>query len=82
LFGLKTTIYSIDLLTMANKVNPTETLNMDGYRFHRHFSQAIQIDNRVVNGHKSTRSFISEKRWDSVCKTLKKEIMFCSIWSQ
>lgn len=68
----QTTIYAIGDSTMANKKNP-ETNPEHGWVqvLPQFFEDNIVIDNRAVNG-RSTRSFITEKRWDSVLKTLKK----------
>lgn len=68
----KTTIYSIGDSTMANKVNPSENPEHGWVQvLSPFFTSNVVIDNRAVNG-RSTRSFINENRWDSVCKTLKK----------
>jgi lysophospholipase L1-like esterase len=67
----KTTIYSIGDSTMANKIKPEENPERGwGQMLSSFFTQEIVIDNRAVNG-RSTRSFINEKRWDSVYKVLK-----------
>jgi lysophospholipase L1-like esterase len=67
-----TTIYTIGDSTMANKMNP-ETNPERGWCqvLQTYFSNKVVVDNRAVNG-RSTRSFINEKRWDSIHKMLKK----------
>lgn len=67
----KTTIYSIGDSTMATKIKPEENPERGwGQMLSSFFTKEVVIDNRAVNG-RSTRSFIAEKRWDSVCKVLK-----------
>lgn len=66
------TIYGIGDSTMANK--PIANNNPErgwGQMLPQFFNDNIKIDNRAVNG-RSTRSFIAEKRWDDILKTLKK----------
>ena len=68
----KPTIYGIGDSTMANKVKPEENPDRGwGQMLPLFFNDNITIDNRAVNG-RSTRSFIAEKRWDDILKTLKK----------
>lgn len=68
----KPTIYGIGDSTMANKVKPEENPERGwGQMLPLFFNDNITIDNRAVNG-RSTRSFIAEKRWDDILKTLKK----------
>ncbi|AOW09760.1 rhamnogalacturonan acetylesterase [Flavobacterium gilvum] len=70
-FAQKKTIYSIGDSTMANK--PIENGNPErgwGQMLPQFFTDNITIDNRAVNG-RSTKSFINEKRWDAVYKSLK-----------
>lgn len=56
---------------MANKIKPDENPERGwGQMLSSFFTQEVVIDNRAVNG-RSTRSFIAEKRWDSVYKVLK-----------
>lgn len=71
LFAQMTTIYSIGDSTMANKVSP-ETNPEHGWVqvLPAFFNPEVVIDNRAVNG-RSTKSFIQEKRWESVYKVLK-----------
>ena len=66
------TIYTIGDSTMANKPNPEENPERGwAQMLPQFFNKEVIIDNRAVNG-RSTKSFIDEKRWDSVHKTLKK----------
>ena len=67
----KITIYTIGDSTMANK--PTENGNPErgwGQMLPLFFNDNITVDNRAVNG-RSTKSFINEKRWDTIYKVLK-----------
>ncbi len=67
------TVYTIGDSTMATKPNPEENPERGwGQILPNFFTSDVVIDNRAVNG-RSTRSFIAEKRWDSVLKTLKKD---------
>lgn len=71
-FAQKTTIFSIGDSTMASKINPAENPEYGWVQvLAPFFNSSIIIDNRAVNG-RSTRSFLNENRWDSVCKILKK----------
>lgn len=71
-FAQKTTVYTIGDSTMANKSNPTQNPEHGWAQvLQQFFDTSVVVDNRAMNG-RSTRSFINEKRWDSVCKTLKK----------
>lgn len=66
------TIYTIGDSTMANKKNPEENPEHGWAQvLQQFFNNNATIDNRAVNG-RSSRSFISEGKWDSVLKTLKK----------
>lgn len=66
------TIYTIGDSTMANKKNPEENPEHGWAQvLQQFFNDNATIDNRAVNG-RSSRSFISEGKWDSVLKTLKK----------
>jgi len=68
----KPTIYSIGDSTMANK--PLANDNPErgwGQMLPLFFNDNITIDNRALNG-RSTRSFIDEKHWGDILKTLKK----------
>ena len=67
------TVYTIGDSTMANKPNPEENPERGWAQvLPNFFTNDVLFDNRAVNG-RSTRSFITEKRWDSVLKTLKKD---------
>lgn len=68
----QTTIYTIGDSTMSNKKNP-EANPEHGWAqvLPQFFKETATIDNRAVNG-RSSRSFISENRWDDILKTLKK----------
>lgn len=66
------TIYCIGDSTMANKKNPEVNPEHGwGQVLPEFFTDKITIDNRAVNG-RSTRSFITEGRWDDVFKALRK----------
>jgi lysophospholipase L1-like esterase len=68
----KTTIYTIGDSTMANKTKPDENPERGwAQMLPMFFNDNITVDNRAVNG-RSTKSFIAEKRWDDILKTLKK----------
>jgi lysophospholipase L1-like esterase len=71
-FAQKTTVYTIGDSTMANKKdsdrNPEHGWAQVLQPF---FKDNIVIENKAVNG-RSTKSFINEKRWDSIYKKLKK----------
>ncbi|NJB71821.1 lysophospholipase L1-like esterase [Saonia flava] len=65
------TLYTIGDSTMANKPSPKENPERGwAQMLPLFFGNEIIIDNRAVNG-RSTRSFIFEKRWDSILRTLK-----------
>jgi len=67
----KPTIYGIGDSTMANK--PLENGNPErgwGQMLSQFFTDNITVDNRAVNG-RSSRSFITENRWDDIYKKLK-----------
>lgn len=67
----QTTIYMIGDSTMSDKKNPdTNPEHGWGQVLAQFFNKSIKIDNRAVNG-RSSKSFIAEKRWDSILKTLK-----------
>jgi len=71
-FSQKPTIYGIGDSTMANKVKPDENPERGwGQLFPQFLTDDIKFDNRAVNG-RSTKSFINEKLWESVYKSLKK----------
>lgn len=68
----KTTIYTIGDSTMADKSNPEKNPEHGwGQVLPLFFNNNIVIDNRAING-RSSKSFISEQRWNSVLQTLKK----------
>ena len=70
--GQQITVYTIGDSTMANKPNPDENPERGwAQMLPQFFNKDVTIDNRAVNG-RSTKSFIDEKRWDSVHKALKK----------
>lgn len=71
-FAQKVTIYGIGDSTMADKVKPNENPEHGWLQVFPTFltSDAIVI-NKALNG-RSTKSFINEKRWDSIKKVLKK----------
>ncbi|MCB0471552.1 MAG: rhamnogalacturonan acetylesterase [Flavobacteriaceae bacterium] len=65
-------IYTIGDSTMANKPNPEENPERGWVQMlPQFFNRQVVIENHAVNG-RSTRSFINEKRWDSVYVKLKK----------
>lgn len=70
--GQKTTIYTIGDSTMADKIKPNENPETGWCQVLPSFFELnlVAIDNRAVNG-RSTKSFINEKRWDSVYNSLK-----------
>ena len=60
------TIYTIGDSTMANKPNPKENPERGwAQMLPDFFTSDVVVDNRAVNG-RSTRSFITEKRWEQV----------------
>ena len=70
-FAQNTRIYLIGDSTMANKVKPDKNPEHGwGQVLGSFFNDDITIVNKAVNG-RSTRSFINEKRWDSISKILK-----------
>jgi lysophospholipase L1-like esterase len=72
-FAQKPTLYTIGDSTMADKIEPDVNPEKGWCQVLPSFFDLnkITIDNRAVNG-RSTRSFINEKRWESVYKSLKK----------
>jgi lysophospholipase L1-like esterase len=72
-FAQKTTLYTIGDSTMADKIKPDENPEKGWCQVLPSFFDLnkITIDNRAVNG-RSTKSFINEKRWEAVYKSLKK----------
>lgn len=66
------TIYTIGDSTMANKKNPDQNPEHGwGQVLPDFFTSNVTINNHAVNG-RSTRSFIEEKRWDSIYNKLSK----------
>ena len=66
------TIHTIGDSTMANKPNPDENPERGWVQLLPQFlTDSVSVENHAVNG-RSTRSFINEKRWDSVYHNLKK----------
>lgn len=71
-FAQKTTVYTIGDSTMASKIDPDKNPEHGWAQvLQSFFKENIIIENKAVNG-RSTKSFINEKRWDSVYKKLKK----------
>ena len=71
-FAQKATLYCIGDSTMANKKDPGKNPEHGWAQvLQPFFSDNLVVVNKAVNG-RSTRSFINEKRWDSIYKKLKK----------
>ncbi|GAA3745841.1 hypothetical protein GCM10022422_32600 [Flavobacterium ginsengisoli] len=71
-FAQKTTLYCIGDSTMANKKDPEKNPEHGWAQvLQPFFKENITVINKALNG-RSTRSFINEKRWDSVYNKLKK----------
>lgn len=71
-FGQKSTLYCIGDSTMANKKDPDHNPEHGWAQvLQSFFKDDITVVNKAVNG-RSTKSFINEKRWDSIYKKLKK----------
>jgi lysophospholipase L1-like esterase len=71
-FAQKTTIYTIGDSTMANKKDPERNPEHGWAQvLQPFFKENIIVENKAVNG-RSTKSFINEKRWDSIYKKLNK----------
>ncbi len=71
-FAQKTTLYCIGDSTMANKKDPDKNPEHGWAQvLQPFFTTNITVINKAVNG-RSTRSFIAEKRWDSIYSKLKK----------
>ena len=71
-FAQKTTLYTIGDSTMANKKDPDRNPEHGWAQvLQSFFNDDIIVVNKAVNG-RSTKSFINEKRWDSIYKKLKK----------
>lgn len=71
-FAQKTMIYTIGDSTMADKVKPDENPEKGWCQVLPSFFDLdkVTIDNKAVNG-RSTKSFINEKRWESIYNFLK-----------
>ncbi|MFH6998674.1 rhamnogalacturonan acetylesterase [Flavobacterium sp. FlaQc-57] len=71
-FAQNTTLYTIGDSTMANKKDPDRNPEHGWAQVLQPFFKAnVIVENKALNG-RSTKSFINEKRWDSVYKKLKK----------
>ncbi|WP_281232914.1 rhamnogalacturonan acetylesterase [Flavobacterium gelatinilyticum] len=71
-FAQKTTLYCIGDSTMANKKDPDKNPEHGWAQvLQPFFKDDIIVVNKAVNG-RSTKSFINEKRWDSIYNKLKK----------
>lgn len=71
-FAQKTTVYCIGDSTMANKADPEHNPEHGWAQvLQPYFKDNFVVVNKAQNG-RSTKSFINEKRWDSIYKKLKK----------
>ncbi|MBJ2126737.1 rhamnogalacturonan acetylesterase [Flavobacterium sp. IB48] len=71
-FAQKTTLYCIGDSTMANKKDPEKNPEHGWAQVLQPlFQDNIVVVNKAVNG-RSTKSFLTEKRWDSIYQKLKK----------
>lgn len=71
-FAQKTTLYTIGDSTMANKKDPERNPEHGWAQvLQPFFTENVVVENKAVNG-RSTKSFINEKRWDSIYIKLKK----------
>lgn len=71
-FAQKTSLYCIGDSTMANKKDPDRNPEHGWAQvLQSFFEEDIAVINKAVNG-RSTKSFINEKRWDSIYNKLKK----------
>lgn len=71
-FAQKITLYTIGDSTMANKKDPDRNPEHGWAQvLQPFFRDNIVVENKALNG-RSTKSFINEKRWDSIYKKLKK----------
>ncbi|WP_035108738.1 rhamnogalacturonan acetylesterase [Flavobacterium denitrificans] len=71
-FAQNATLYCIGDSTMANKKDPDRNPEHGWAQvMQSFFKDDIVVVNKAVNG-RSTKSFINEKRWDSIYKKLKK----------
>lgn len=64
------TLYIIGDSTAANKQAKAFPETGWGMQIGSFFNEEVKVDNRALNG-RSTKSFINEKRWESVLNTLK-----------
>jgi lysophospholipase L1-like esterase len=71
-FAQSVTIYGIGDSTMADKVKPNENPEHGWLQvFPTFLTKEARVINKAVNG-RSTKSFLNEKRWDSIYKNLKR----------
>lgn len=70
LFAQNPTLYLIGDSTMADKKNPDENPEHGWGQMLPELTEGITIDNHAVNG-RSSKSFITEKRWETVKNKLK-----------
>lgn len=71
-FAQKMTIYCIGDSTMANKKDPEKNPEHGWAQvLQTFFKDNIIVENKAVNG-RSTKSFLVEKRWDSIYRKIKK----------
>lgn len=71
-FAQKTTLWGIGDSTMASKQNPDRNPEFGWMQVLQPFlKDNIKVEDKAVNG-RSTKSFINEKRWDSIYKKLQK----------
>lgn len=66
----KITIWMIGDSTMAQKSKKAFPETGWGMEFGKYFDNTVTIKNKALNG-KSTKSFINEKRWDSVMENIR-----------
>jgi lysophospholipase L1-like esterase len=65
-----TTLYIIGDSTAANKLPTASPETGWGMELQPFFTEDVRVDNRAVNG-RSTKSFLNEKKWESILETLK-----------
>ncbi len=65
------TVYTIGDSTMANKKAEVYPETGWGQVFQNYFDQKVKVSNHAVNG-RSSKSFIDEGRWKTVCDSLKR----------
>ena len=68
----KIILYIIGDSTAANKQLKAYPETGWGMEFGSFFNEGVKVDNRALNG-RSTKSFINEKRWESVLTTLNED---------